>query len=62
MEILEEVNYNDNNFQILVQKLQDNFKEFILDVKNDGELHKFDKKKEKKQQKGTQKNVERIIK
>ena len=37
MEIEGEVKYNDNKFQILVQKLQDDFEKFTLDVKSDWE-------------------------
>ena len=47
MEIEGEVKYNDNKFQILVQKLQDDFKKFTLDVKCDWESHKSDINKEK---------------
>ena len=55
MEIEGEVKYNDNKFQILVQKLQDDFEKFTLDVKSDWESHKSDINKEKEFLKESQK-------
>jgi len=55
MEIEGEVKYNDNKFQILVQKLQDDFEKFTLDVKSDWESHKSDINKDKEFLKESQK-------